>query len=51
MNRIEIIGFAKSLKALIKNELYKDAEEVLDAVLEEAQSKKRPNKTDKSKED
>ncbi|MCL2355643.1 MAG: hypothetical protein FWC70_00615 [Defluviitaleaceae bacterium] len=48
MNRIEIVGFAKSLKALAKNKLYDDIEEVLDAVLEEAQLEKRK---EKSKED
>ncbi|MCL2225473.1 MAG: hypothetical protein FWB96_10960 [Defluviitaleaceae bacterium] len=41
MNRIEIVGFAKSLKALVKNKLYDDVEDILDAVLEEAQLEKK----------
>jgi mRNA-degrading endonuclease YafQ of YafQ-DinJ toxin-antitoxin module len=49
MNRIEIVGFTKSLKALVKNKLYDDVEEVLDAVLEEAQLAKKNES--KSKDD
>jgi len=47
VNRIEIVGFAMSLKVLAENGKNKEIIEILDAVLAEAQTKKKP----KSKED
>ena len=52
MNRIEIVGFAKALQALTRHGHHKDVEEILEAVLDEAQlAKKEKSKEPQNKED
>lgn len=40
MTRFEIVALFRALKTLLSNKMYKEAEELIDEVLEEAKSKK-----------
>ena len=44
MNRIEVVGLFTALKVLVKEKNMEGIEEIVDAVLNEAVSKKKDNK-------
>ena len=51
MHRIEIIGLFTALKSLVKTKQYEEIENVIDAVLEEAQLEKKKNEKSNPKEE
>ncbi|MCL1844448.1 MAG: hypothetical protein FWF77_00905 [Defluviitaleaceae bacterium] len=51
MNRIEIVGLFSAMKSLVKLKAYDELENMIDAVLDEAQTKKNKNGKNKSKEE
>ncbi|MCL1831906.1 MAG: hypothetical protein FWG45_03220 [Oscillospiraceae bacterium] len=44
MNRLEVIAMFSSLKALSKNKLYDELDDVIDKTLEAAMNEKQPSK-------